>query len=571
MSKDFEVFGTNTKALFTLRIHRGDGMVLLGMNWKSAKPPKDFVGFAIEYKEPGGTRFFVVKNRLSFEGVLVDPNGSKRSTLLSPIQKFRWVHFPRSASLQGDFVYKVTPVFMSEDDELSYGDNQEASLELRRETYDGKLNVTFTRGFVQSQAFLDRYVKNGHGIGSLLPAKAKDGLDFKPTHPDADKALEWMGFEAREEILSLLDQAIADTTTKVRVIAYDLSEREVFVRLKKLGKRLQIIIDDSAEHAKPDSGETKAEIALRKSAGSGNVLRQHMGTLQHNKTIVIEGTKLNAVVCGSTNFTWRGLYVQNNNALFAYGKTAVEPFSKAFDDYWSNSTVASFGKTDSTDWKDLGLPGIDAWVTFSPHSPATLRLKEVAADIKTAKSSLFYSLAFLHQTPGPIRDTIDDIVKKDKVFVYGVSDQKVGGIDLLKPDGTRAGVSIAVLGKNAPAPFKPEVMGGGGVRLHHKFLVVDFGTADARVYLGSYNFSGAADGSNGENLVYIKDRRIAVSYMIEALRIFDHYHFRVALSEAKKAKKKLSLAKPPANAGEKAWWEEDYSVASKILDRKLFS
>jgi phosphatidylserine/phosphatidylglycerophosphate/cardiolipin synthase-like enzyme len=114
-------------------------------------------------------------------------------------------------------------------------------------------------------------------------------------------------------------------------------------------------------------------------------------------------------------------------------------------------------------------------------------------------------------------------------------------------------------------------MGGGGVRLHHKFLVVDFGTADARVYLGSYNFSGAADGSNGENLVYIKDRRIAVSYMIEALRIFDHYHFRVALSEAKKAKKKLSLAKPPANAGEKAWWEEDYSVASKILDRKLFS
>ena len=43
----------------------------------------------------------------------------------------------------------------------------------------------------------------------------------------------------------------------------------------------------------------------------------------------------------------------------------------------------------------------------------------------------------------------------------------------------------------------------------------------------------------------IRDRRVAVSYTIEALRIFDHYHFRIAQREAKKAKKKLQLAKPP--------------------------
>ena len=37
-----------------------------------------------------------------------------------------------------------------------------------------------------------------------------------------------------------------------------------------------------------------------------------------------------------------------------------------------------------------------------------------------------------------------------------------------------------------------------------------------------------------------RDRRIAVSYTVEALRIFDHYHFRVTQKEAKKAKKKRS-------------------------------
>jgi len=59
--------------------------------------------------------------------------------------------------------------------------------------------------------------------------------------------------------------------------------------------------------------------------------------------------------------------------------------------------------------------------------------------------------------------------------------------------------------------------------------------------------------------------------MIEALRIFDHYHFRVVQAEAKKARRKLLLAKPPRAAGDKPWWEEDYTDARKIRDRELFA
>ena len=56
--EEFQVSGQNDAALFTLKIHRGDGMALIAMNWKDGEPPQDFVGFAIEYKEPGGDRFF---------------------------------------------------------------------------------------------------------------------------------------------------------------------------------------------------------------------------------------------------------------------------------------------------------------------------------------------------------------------------------------------------------------------------------------------------------------------------------------------------------------------------------
>ena len=37
MSKEFQVSGTNKAALFSLNIYRGDGMALLGMDWKRSR------------------------------------------------------------------------------------------------------------------------------------------------------------------------------------------------------------------------------------------------------------------------------------------------------------------------------------------------------------------------------------------------------------------------------------------------------------------------------------------------------------------------------------------------------
>jgi len=567
---DYQVVGTNAKALFTLKVHRGEGMALLAMNWKTGKPDKDFVGFAIEYKEPKGIKFFALKNRLTFDWVDVKKDPSVLQTTRSPIQKFRWVHFPRNAELEGEFRYRVTPMFMNAARELSAGEPQEVGIALARETYPGKLNVAFTRGFVSSQAFVDRYESDGATIEQLLPAKAKDGLRFKPTHPKTDQALAWMGFEARKAILEVLDQGIADETAAVRVAAYDLSEPEVVGKLKQIGARLKIVIDDEGDHGKTGSGEAQAATLLRKAGAK--VVRQHMGKLQHNKTIVVDG-KVKKVVCGSTNFAWRGFFVQSNNAVVLTGAKSVKLFSEAFDSYFDDGTVAGFGKSTAATWNDLGLAGIDARVTFSPHSKANAALAEIADDIdKQTTSSLLYSLAFLYQTDGPIKDAIVKHTKGTNVFVYGMSDKKVGGIELQTPDGNVAPVAPAELTDGStPEPFKSEPLGGSGIRLHHKFVVVDFDKPTARVYLGSYNFSGVADQKNGENLLLIKDRRIATSYAIEALRIFDHYEFRVNQRDAKKALEKLTLQAPPAKTGDKAWFEEDWSDARKKHDRELFA
>jgi len=566
-ASDFQVSGKNTKALFTLKLHRGDGMCLVAMNWKTGKPPDNFVGFAIESKPPGGATFFPLNNRLTFVGAEGQVNPIQLSTLVSPIQKFRWVHFPRNANLDGEFTYRVTPIFMDEEDRLSQGEPQEANIELRRETYPGLLNVTFTRGFVSSQAFVDRFEKFGK-IKTLIPKEAKDGLTFKATHPKKDEALAWMGFEVRETILDLLDQAIKEKA-EVRVVAYDLSEPEVVGRFAKLKKKLRIIIDDSKEHGEADSGETQSATRLKKTAGKANVKRQQMKSLQHNKMIIVNGPKTKKVVFGSTNLSWRGLYVQANNALVVEGKKPVDLALAAFDNYFDHEDT--FEDTDSAKLVGLGLENIDAKVAFSPHSAANALLDTIGQDIGTTTSCLFYSLAFLSITPGIIKESIKKISKKPGIFVYGIADKKVGGIDLQMPNGNIAPVFASALDKNVPAPFNKEPAGGGGNRMHHKFVVIDFDKPTARVYLGSYNFSIPADKSNGENLLVIRDRRVAVSYTVEALRIFDHYHFRVVQKEAKKAKKKLELHKPPRQPGEQPWFADDYTDPRRIRDRELFS
>ena len=575
----FEVYGKTAAALFTLKVFRGENMVLLGMNWKAPTPPDDFVGFAIEYKEPGGDKFWPLNNRLSFLDNKGNVNPNILSSRLSPIQKFRWVHFPYHADLQGGYVYRVYPVFMDAESKLSYGDNQEVSIAIQGETYPGILNIAFTRGFVASQAFTQRFNKDGNAA-TILPADGADPLTFKSPNPLQPAALEWMGFEARKVISDLLDKAVSDVTAQVRVTAYDLNLPELVNKLELLGNRLKIIIDDSVsqkpkptDHGNAASAETAAAQRLIVSAGAANVQRQKVGGLQHNKTIAVQAGQWQAAIGGSTNFSWRGFFVQNNNAAMVYGKDQVALFFNAFDNLFANpNSPGGFGGTASAEWADLKLPGVKAAIAFSPHSASNACLADIAKTIANTSSSLLFSLAFLYQTPGAILDAITTITDTPGRFVYGISDRAVG-LDLKLAGSNQPIAFPAALLKNVPEPYKAEVTGGKGVRMHHKFVVVDFDTATPKVYLGSYNFSKAADRSNGENLWLIEDRRVAVSYMIEAVSMFDHYEWRDAQQKATKTSAgRLFLQSPPAaGSTDQPWWQKDYTDPHQIADRLLFS
>jgi phosphatidylserine/phosphatidylglycerophosphate/cardiolipin synthase-like enzyme len=564
MSTDCRVEGDSATAPFTLTLYRGEGMVLAAMNWRAATPPVDFVGFAIEYRKPKATTFTAVRSMKNFAGGKPNEKSTK-----APFQRFRWVIFPWDRFTEGEYAFRVTPMFMDSHGALSGGEPQEATLEFLRETCPGQLNVTFTRGFVLSQAFVRKYEHDGP-IETLIASEGDDPLTFVPGHPKANDALPWMGFEARRAILGALQTAVDDPQAEVAVIAYDLNEPFIVDRLKQLGGRLRIIIDDSADkengvldgHGAPESPESRVADELP------NVRRQHLGGLQHNKTIVVQSPKpeSNLVICGSTNFSWRGIFVQNNHAVVIHGADVAAKFRAAFDSYWDHPK--SFRKSPSARLTSLGLPGIDGSVAFSPHSTENALLETIADDVKTATSTVLYSLAFLYQTKGVLRDAIEEVTKKADVLVYGISDRPVGGLHV-NPNGNPVPVAPASLVAGLPPPFSEEPKRANvGNYMHHKFIVIDFDTEDARVYLGSYNFSRPADENNGENLLLFRNDRIATAFAIEALRIYDHYAFRATPEGQAAGSQPL---RPPPGPGEAPWWDRFYTDELLTRDRLTFA
>lgn len=565
---------------FTMKLWRGERTCMIGFDVEA--PAATFVGFAIECKFPGAADFTPLPNRIAFEydkPTAEAVSGARKfSSLTAPFQKFRWIHFPHEAG-HGTFVYRGTLMHMPADGQLVAGTSIELAIDLDPISYEGIVDIGFTRGFTSSQAFVDRVPKgmkvNEYGK-SLIPSKTEDSLDHQKTDP---AIYEWLGFEAVEMIFGLLNEVLEDTNTTLDVLAYDLNEPDIVGSFEKLGSRLRIIIDDAGDHHAPTSCETRAAIRLAASAGAANVHRTHFKGLQHHKVLIARRNGVPyKVLCGSTNFSFRGCYVQNNNALLFSEPAVAALFGQVFDasfndpDHFADSDLAK-------KWHVIETQGPRLHFCFSPHESANLSLSPLGGAIDQATSSVLFNIAFLNLIDsGPTFDSITRLYKRP-IFSYGVSD-KPSGMDVTKPDGTSAEVDFEYLAKNAPEPFRSEWAGGSGVSVHNKFVVTDFNLPSAKVFTGSSNLSVAGEEHNGDHLILIEDGRIAQAYAIEALLVFDHLHFRTDMKKAFEPAAggvaghppPMTLRKPTAITGQPAWFEDYYVQGSqKERDRQLFS
>jgi hypothetical protein len=564
MASDFE--RKKTVDGLTLKLYRGEGAALLAFDLEPHEATDDFVGFTVEVKYPGSTHWGALRNRLHFDYPPdIERERSFKSTE-APFQKFRWIHVPTDTSKPGLFSYRVSARYMDGNGLLRTGSSVELSISLAPQTIDGFVNVGFTRGFASSQAYADRF-NNESGI--LPPPGAASSVSLDHDMNPFAANYDWLGFEVRRLIYTLLDEVAADPALTLDALIYESKEPEILRRLEKMGSRLRALIDDHGEQGDADSCETIS--ANRLAATGAEVKRTHFGRQQHNKVLIVRrnGNPIR-VLAGSTNFALRGLYIQANNALLFDDAKVAGKFGEVFEAYWATPSKFRSNPLSQQWWDVRSKPDSQVSVCFSPHSDTAVSLDPVAAAVEDADSSVLYSMVFLSQLTGSVRDALDELVDRT-LFSYGTV-QRTGSLAVKKPDGSVGVLPFAYLSANAPEPFKREWSGnttGHSNMVHHKFVVTDFNGANPTVFTGSSNMAHGGEKSNGDHLICIRDRKIAISYAIEALRLFDQFHFRVKAREPDYPTT-LRLQKPPSN-GAKPWFAAYYRKGHiKERDRRLF-
>ncbi len=563
MAGDFE--RKESASGLTFKLYRGEGVALLAFDLEPPQASDDFVGFAVEVQYPGSNHWGALRNRLHFVFPPVPEQPRSFRSTEAPFQKFRWIHVPTETPA-GEFRYRVTARYMDAGGTLHDGAQVENAISLAPQTIDGFLNVGFTRGFASSQAYANRF---NNEAGILPPPGSPAAASLQHDMAPFEANYVWLGFEARRLIIDLLDQVAADPALTLDALIYESKEPDILRRIEALGNRVRAIIDDHGEQGLPDSAETIS--AERLVAAGADVKRMHFGRQQHNKVLLVrQNGQPVRVLTGSTNYSLRGLYIQANNALLFDDQDVAANYGKLFDAYWTSPN--KFRKNILSQQWWVVRDQVDSRVSlgFSPHSDSALSLDPIAQAIENAESSVLYSIVFLNQLSGAVRNALDELMERS-LFSYGVA-QRVGGLTVNKPDGSRGLLPFAYLAEDAPEPFKSEWSGqttGHSNMVHHKFLVTDFNGERPTVYTGSSNMAAGGEKANADNLICIEDRKVAIAYAIEALRLFDHFHFRVKAQEPN-APQSLRLAKPP-QPGEKPWFAQYFRIGHvKERDRKLF-
>ncbi len=553
-------YASAAKDGLTVKAYRGDGAALLAFDLDEAQVP-DLAGFAVKYTTPGGKTSWLL-NRLSFtRAITAATTPSQRRwtpTNVAPLQKFHWAHFPPELQ-PGPYRYAVTAMRFGEPDGSRLEPGPTVELELDLIEPDGRrLELGFTRGYISSQAYSDRFAN-----APIRPPKP-ERIDFD-TAP-FERRYAWLGAHARRLVFGFLDECAQSPDVTVDVFAYDLDEPDVVRALERLGPRVRLFLDDSGSHVGPGALEPAARARIEASAGAANVRSGHFRRFAHCKVFVQRRAgRPVKVLTGSANFSVRGFYVQANNVLVFDDPQVAGLYAEAFEQAW-NAPATFRDSPIAARWFGLraaGLPRLSA--SFAPHRSAEVSLARVAEAVDAADSSVLFAVMELGGT-GPVLERLRGLAATGKVYSTGMTQRYDGSLSVLPPGRQRGDVvPFAYLSSKVPEPFRAEWSGGQGQVIHHKFVVVDFNDSAPVVFTGSSNLAAGGEESNGDSLLALYDRRATIAYAVEAIRLIDHYRFRAVMLKA------TTIEPLRLRARDERWWRHAYEDGHmRKTERVLF-
>jgi phosphatidylserine/phosphatidylglycerophosphate/cardiolipin synthase-like enzyme len=591
----------------SVKTYRGDAKTLLAFNLPKARTT-NLAGFTIEVTPKGKTPFFL-QNQLRFEEPAKHAQDAKlpaNSSFNAPIHKFRWLHIPGSLQqgthpFLGEYKYTVTPRYFDGHGSLlpidkSLGTSVKVDV---RPFVKGKVEAGFTRGFVQSQAFVHHFGPKGifrpKNKELLFDTSQVAGINPLGEEYTFDQEYEWLGFTARDKIFELANEVLKQKQLRLDVFAYDLNEPDlmkIFLELATQG-RIRMILDNASLHhnTKDPEPEDQFETAFNQAAKApAEIKRGKFDRYAHDKVFVIsKGNNAIKVLTGSTNFSVTGLYVNSNHVLVFNDPGIAGTYADVFNLAWNTDVKAkAFANSDEAkeifSFSDKDVPTSE--ITFSPHLAVQAKLnldnlvQRLQQEITQPNGSILFAVMGLDKGTGPVLPELRNLHADDRIFTYGISDSP-GGIFVYTPH-SKAGALVS--GKpnstKLPPPFDQVPQIGVGHQVHHKFVVCGFNGKKPVVYCGSSNLALGGEEENGDNLIAIHDEEIATIFAVEALALVDHFDFldRSAV-KAKQPAVKVKQASKQDQAAGAGWflsttdnWVKKYYDPNdlRFLDRNLF-
>src|SRR5437660_3118531 len=297
-------FVTKSSSSLSATAYVGDAKTPLGFHLLDKKSIRNLAGFTIQCQPDGQPPFYLL-NSLQFETPgdhAQDAKEPSNSSINAPLHKFRWLHVPGSfhqgvKPFFGKYTYRVTPRYFDDNHSLQALDptlTVALDVDVAPFTKAG-LELGFTRGFTQSQAFVHHF-----GLKALIPPAGKEllfdttavaGTNAEGQQFTFDQEYEWLGFTAHEKIMGLLNDVLADKSLRLDVFAYDLNAPaicKIFLELAKQG-RIRVILDNATlHHASPPEREDKFEALFNQAkTGGADMKRGKIFRFQHDKVFVV--------------------------------------------------------------------------------------------------------------------------------------------------------------------------------------------------------------------------------------------------------------------------------------------
>ncbi|WP_241289988.1 phospholipase D-like domain-containing protein [Burkholderia stabilis] len=572
----------------SVRSYLSPTLVLLAFDWADAQSRDDFLGFAIRrtpgfWSADGKTRApnSWLPNRLTFDGPAADTQGDA-PTDQAPIQKFMWWDARIDPQDRGaSFRYDVYPV-VGTPDHLQVLDAQAGVCEvvLPAHIEDG-IGTWFNRAVVSSQAFAKQVAALG-----LAPNAA-------PSAAQALKLRTWLANDMEQVFAEMLDPAsrAASAVYHLTDTLWALPAFEAFGR--KHGEAALAIVYDAhstARKGKPPlpSPNQPAVDALQ---GLATLAPRDKTHIMHDKFIVTDAPSNPAparVLAGSANFTTEGL-TEQANVLHAFDSSALAAlYNERAHALAANPPIAETARL-SPGWSvPMTIGSAQVRVAFSPEPTGQrTEIDTIVAAIAAAKHSVSFCLFM--PTDAALRDACFAAGDRGLMMFGLVNKINVGSAtkaDAAQQSGqtldaaTLANLELYHRSRDnhdvidasyfspatVPQGFEPELRLFPGepapayppVVIHHKFIVIDAEGANPVVYTGSANMSRNSEQFNDENLLEIRDARIAAIYLAEFLRLYEHYRARALAIDAKQrgAGTHPRLALAPDSS-----WAKKYYVA----------